>query len=60
MKRRLELRKETLSELTADELARVHGGGPSFDGCPTQICTPLLTVIIGAATKAVTELTDCA
>ncbi len=32
MKRTLTLRSESLSDLTGDELASVHGGIPTFEG----------------------------
>jgi len=48
MRRALALRKETLTELSADDLATVHGG------------TTMTTVLTTALTAAVTRLVSTA
>lgn len=53
--RTLRLRKETLAELTTDDLTRVVGGTytTSFESCPTWICT----VVVNLARELVRVVT---
>lgn len=64
MAKKLVLRKETLAELTSDDLALVRGGtvGYTIDTFLTQICVPLATAVADAVTQIPTRLTvvDCA
>jgi hypothetical protein len=62
MKRTLTLDKETLAELSPNDLAGVRGGGYSFDNCLTWICGPLAAALLHAATELPARLTvaDCA
>lgn len=40
MKRTLSLRRETLLDLTVDELATIHGGIPTFEGPVCYVLNP--------------------
>lgn len=60
----LTLRKDTLTELTSDDLAGVAGGSVhvTIDTYPTHICWPLATAVVATVRQATTKLTvvDCA
>lgn len=54
--RSLHLRKETLTELTSQDLRNVNGASytTSFEMCPTWWCTP----VINAATEVARRVTE--
>lgn len=57
MRRTLGLRKETLAELTADDLAVVQGASVhvTIDTFLTQICVPLAQAVVKAVHDGVTR-----
>lgn len=62
--RRLQLRKETLTELTPSDLRGVVGGTftTSFESCATWWCTPVIYAVQETARRvtAETSVADCA
>lgn len=61
--RNMRLRKETLTELTPDELGGVAGASytTSFESCPTWFCTPLIYAVQETVRRvtAETSVADC-